>query len=76
MGNAQLGRVDDPIVEKQQIEVQRPLAPVDRSLPPESGFDLLQEREATRTGSRCVSSAATAFKNRPWPGGPPTGSVS
>ena len=45
MGDAQLGRLDDPIAEEQQVEVEGPLAPVDRPDPAEPRFDLLQDVE-------------------------------
>ena len=50
MRDDQLGRVDDPIVEEQQVEVQRPLAPSDRPDPAELRFDLLEDVEQVRTG--------------------------
>ncbi len=45
MRNGQLGRVDDPIVEEQQVEVERPLAPADRPDPAEPRFDLVEDME-------------------------------
>ena len=48
MRNAQLGRVDDPVVEEQQVEIQRPLAPSDRPDAAELRFDLLQHAKQSK----------------------------
>lgn len=45
LGNGQLGRVDDLVTEQQQVEVQGPLPPADRSGPAELFFDLLENAE-------------------------------
>ncbi len=45
MGHDQFGRVDDPIVEEEQVEVQGPLAPPHGPNPDEPGLNLLEETE-------------------------------
>ena len=45
MRDGQLRRIDDPVAEEQQVEVQGPLAPVDRPYSAEPGFDLLEDVE-------------------------------
>ena len=76
MRHAQLGRVDDPVIKQKQVEIQRPLAPANRSLASELGLDILQALEATRAARGLSRPGRRRSRNFPWPGGPPTGSVS
>jgi hypothetical protein len=51
---AQLGRVDDPVVEQKQIEIERALAPSNGTFPSESSLDLLKNMKQRQRFEICL----------------------